>query len=664
MRIVVLAALLGIGFSLLHFEEDVLFRMQELSLFLPTKLFYDTLAIYPGGTLSWMAAYCTQSFFHTSAGVVLLVSLWTCIWGLIIRNFRLRGPWEVVALAAPLALTACLVQTGYWIYYMKLPGHAFVPTLGVLISLLLLSVHRLLPSKYGVRLVWMAIVGIVGYPLMGAWSFLALGLMAMPEWKEAEDKKVMAKQVAIRTCLALALIIVVPQVMCRQFYEQTQPSQVYFAALPSFHFNSENYSQYHIPYYGMLLSLLLPGLFVLLPERVRMSCKPLAYALASGIVCLFAGLTYVSWYRDNNFHKEIAMTRCIEEGDWQGVLNISADITEADTIPPTRVMTTFKNLALFRLRRAADEMYHFPEGATRPNAPWPVRMTQVGGKMLYYHYGKENFCYRWCMEDGVEYGWNVDQLRMMTKCSILNHDWEVARKYINILKLTRYYRDWANKYEAYLYKEDKIKNDPEMEFITHLAVPQDRLDGDNTLVELFLMRAFANGRGADPIYEENTLLCAMQMKDIDLFWPRFAAYANRHGKEPSFHMPIHFQEAAYLFSMLEPQRQSVMWPSLTNEEALQKIPFDQSVKDTYANFMQWNSQYNGGVQQRVSAQFQPRIDAAKTSTLPEKEKQAKLDSLQAEYDSTFTAELAKVFKPAFGNTYYYAYYLVRNQKTN
>ena len=653
MLIVALLAIITMGGVLLTFEGDVLFRLQELNLFLPTKTFLRELMIYPGGVLSWMGCYFTQHLYHPTLGVSIMLMMWMGITLLTMRLARLRGPWILLGLMAPIALLGCLTQLGYWIYYMKLPGHVFVPTLATLLSLIAACIYDRLPQRWGMKYLWMGLVGIAGYPVMGAWVFMSLLLMVAAEL-HAEGRN--WKRMAIPAVLAVALIGVVPQVMCRQWFEQTMPAQMYWAGLPSFQFGKGNYTHYHLPYYTLLVGLFLPHMLAVLPRKVGESTKPLAYALTLLAVVATAGVTWKVWYRDNNFHKEVSMIRYVEDNDWQGVLNISATLTEADTIPPTRVMTMMKNLALFRLHRAGEEMYRYPEGATPPNAPWEVRMTQVGGKHLYYHYGKRNFCYRWCMEDGVEYGWNIDQLRLMAKCAILSKDWEVARKYLGLLKQTRYYSEWAEKYEPYIKNEKLIKEDAEMEFITHLDVPGDRLDGDNTLIELYLLRTFANGQGADALYEEQTLLAALQMKDIDLFWPRFARYASRHGQEKNFHMPTHFQEAALLFSILEPQRESAMWPGMTNQEAMQRIPFDQSVKDTYQNFMEWNSRYNAGIQQRVAQQYQNRIASA--SSDEERKK------LQEQQDSTFTAEMAKVFRQPFGHTYYYAYYLVRNQKTN
>ena len=163
-----------------------------------------------------------------------------------------------------------------------------------------------------------------------------------------------------------------------------------------------------------------------------------------------------------------------------------------------------------------------------------------------------------------------------------------------------------------------------MKPIIPMADFPDRLDGDNTLVELYLLKIFSSGWGADPGYQEMTLISTLIMKDIPLFWPRFQQYVNMHQQEEGFHVPRYYQEAAYLYSMLEPESPSRLWPGMTNAQALQRIPFDESVKQLYDEFMKFNTQCG------LMSEEQKRI----------------------------------AFHPQFGDSFYYFYFLVRNQRTN
>ena len=231
------------------------------------------------------------------------------------------------------------------------------------------------------------------------------------------------------------------------------------------------------------------------------------------------------------------------------------------------------------------------------------------------------------MEEGVEFGWKAETLKFMARTSLLNHEWTVARKYLDLLKKTTFHRQWAERYEKLLdtpeafdletleasAKAGKPLLDEQAmkEFapILHMMTYPDRLDGDNTLVEMYLLQTFAKGNGDDPLFQEMTLICALIMKDIDLFWPRFMKFATMH---PELHMPRHYQEAAYLYGHLE------------DKVDISRMPFDQEVRDSYERFMRFNEQCG-----------------------PMSEEQK-----------------AVAFYPQFGGTFYYFYFLVRNQKTN
>ena len=647
--LVILCVLVVAGCKLLSSETETLLRAQELNLWLPTGLYWKALMQYPGGVASWLATYLTQYFYYPWLGVSILCGLWLIICALLVWAYRLKGPWVALSVLVPLALMACFVQTGYWIYYQKLQGHLLVPTVGVLFAALCLAVQRLisdyLPARAArwTRLIWMALICIIGYPFFGAWALGATGLLGIygqpasdPSPREGDSGKQSSSLstrgwgwTALSLLWALILIAAVPQIYYQQFFEMTERGFLYVAAMPSFRYGQDVFTVYRLPYYAIIFAFLILAVVgwvrgVFAAEKAKL--RPWLQSLLV-IVLLFAAIFGVSkaWYHDANFQKELAMNRAIEELDWERVLTIARD--GSSTVKPTRQMVLYKNLALFRLGRAGDEMFFYPEGAVPQNAPWRVRITQVGGKLIYYHYGKENFCYRWCMEDGVEFGWKAETLKFMARTSILNHEWTVARKYLDLLKQTTFHRAWAERYEKYLatpeafdlkkleasvaakkplFDEQGMK---EFEPILHMMTYPDRLDGDNTLVEMYLLQTFARGNGDDPLFQEMTLICALIMKDIDIFWPRFMKFASMH---PDLHMPLHYQEAAYLYGHLE------------NKVDISHMPFDQKVRDSYDRFMKFNEQCG------------PMTEEQKVIA----------------------------FYPQFGNTFYYFYFLVRNQKTN
>ena len=581
-------------------EGDMMWLAQEQSLWLPTKPFLNSMMRLPGGLLLWLSCWCTQLFYHPWMGCLALLLLWTVIVLGVQRIFRPQGWMRLLTLLPVIALAATVTQNGYWIYYMKMPGLLFVPSLGTALAVIIACLARSLPGNRYLRLFAIVFTGFVTYPFMGAWSFLAVLLSCQSLWDLAA---------------AASTVAIAPLIYYRTLYAETMLKYMWSTALPSYRYGDNTYFwPYHIPYYGMLLGFLLcrASRWQETFQSLKMKRLPLILALVA--VAGYSAALYKLWYRDTNFSKEIRMQLAMEERDWEAVLRIYREKPSAwghKEMPVTRIMVMCKNVALLRLGRAGDEMFTYQDGAELQHAPFPVKMTQVGGKMIYYEVGKENFCTRWNMEDAVEFGWRVSHLKYMTKAALVESDWGVAAKYLRLLEKTMWQGDWARKYKPFVGEKKKCWDDEELGFIMRLLPGGDRLDGDKTLVEMYLLQTFSHGMGADKNYAELTLMCALIMQDIDLFWPRFFRFASLIGDS---RMPTHYQEAAYLYGNLEPGKVDISG-----------MPFDESVKRTYYDFCKYNQQLGPNMSE---------------------------------------AEKAIRFRPIFGKTFYYFYFLVRNVKTN
>ena len=445
---------------------------------------------------------------------------------------------------------------------------------------------------------WMAVWTLAGYPLFGAYALAGTFYMAVLCWRMPGAS---CKSRLVPTALCLLLLVGTP-LAAWHFYAQTNISAIYTAALPSFDAAGEVFGSYRIPYYILFaIPLMGAALYDYKPA------KPGPWSIATLHVLLLAATAWglqKAWYTNDNFRRELLMARAIEEEDWESIPAIFLGAEEE----PTRLMVMNKNLALFRLGRAGDEMFRYREGGARPDAPFLVRLAHVGGKALYFHYGQENYCYRWCIEDGVVYGWRTEYLKYMAKASIANGDHEVARKYINMLGRTLFQKEWAKKYSAYLDHPERIRESTEFGPVVRLLPAQDQLSSDLSVIEMYLLRTFANSESRDPLFQEQTLIAALQMKDIALFWPRFFQYATLHQGE---HMPRHYQEAAYLYGHLE------------HQVDISHMPFDQEVKDSYRRFMEFTQQCAGMTED----------------------------------------QMAIAFRPQFGDTFYYFYFLVNGLQT-
>lgn len=598
-----LLALIAIGLALTLGEEAYLWKVQELNLFLYAQQFFDQQMAVPGGMLTWLGTYFTQYFYHPWQGVLMLCLWWALLMWLTKRTFNIPRTWAVVLLIPVALLLLTDVTLGYWIYYLKLRGHFFVATIGTTVAVATIWGYQSMPDRYGLRTFYMMIATVLLYPLMGCYGLMAALLMAITSWSLPGRDTV---RKTIDSLVAIVLLAAIPHICYQHLYSQTSIDDIYRAGLPLFQI-VESEDDYYIPYQ------LLAAFYIILAatqwiKRSNTTKKPLLWfgaqiVLVSGIVWG----TWHFWFKDYNFHKELKMQRCMNVQNWQGILDEAVDLQDE----PTRAMVMMKNLALFQLGQQGEMMYHYRNGAKAPNTKIPIRMAQIIGKDIYYYYGQLNFCYRWCLEDGVEFGWRAEHLKHLIRCSLVNGEYRVARKYINILKKTKFHREWAEQQERFLNNEKALKEDPGYGHVFHMLNYEDMLASDQSIIERYLMQHFAQTDSDDPIYQEQTLLSAMWMKDnIRGFWPHYMHYWQLH---PDKRIPTHYQEAAYLYAMLEPQHVDV-----------NRLNIDPKVIQSYNQFMK------------------------QATTLMQ--------------SGNTEEQLKELMYDSFGHTFFYEYYLIRHQK--
>lgn len=564
-------ALLAVGATLLIGEPDFLWKVEQKNLFLCTAAFLTEQLVVPGGLLSWVGMWFTQFLYYPIVGVLMLCCWWLLLMLAIKKAFHISDRWAILMLIPVALLLLTIVDQGYWIYMLKLRGHFFVTTIGTTAVAVLLWVFRTLPDRYLLRTGCILLTCVVGYPLMGIYGLAAALLMAVWSWRLTATRT----QAAINSLVALLCVVAVPLLYYRYVYYQTNLANIYWAELPLFYV-TEEYHTYYIPYY--LLALFFVALAVTYradrqsEQPVKKACWLLGQ-VAIGVVIVAS--VYTFWVKDENYHRELAMQHHISKQDWNAVLEEA--IHQKDE--PTRAIVMMRNLALTRLGRQANEMFLYRNGSKAYAAPFGMRLMLVVGAQIYYQYGLLNYCNRLCMEMGVEFGFRTEDYQLLVDCALLENDKPLARKYIGILKETLFYRDWAERAESLLAHPELIAKDAEREPITHMLHYSDMLGGDQGNTERFLMNQLVRSTDqSDPLFQEQALLATLWTKDINQFWYHFQRYINLHPDGP---MPRYFQEAAYLYTMIE------------GRADLEKMPFDAVVKETFKRFASTMSSYDG-----------------------------------------------------------------------
>lgn len=625
---------IAVWLLLSFYRCDYLIKVAERSLFLDTGLFFRDCMQSAGGLLTYAGCFLTQFLYIPTVGALIAVLLWCAVALLALRIFHHdEGRHSTAALIPAAALLTAAMSMGVMIYMVKAQGWFFTQTIGYLLTLCgILGFMRC--SGTACRLAYISLWTLLGYPLIGFYALLGALVMAIFS---------AGRGIAGTACTATAAILICASpLIWSAIYTTGRAADSYFAILPEFPFEW-SYASVWVAYFVLVAYTVISACLV----RAGLVCrhtKPLfRTAVELGTVAVTALCAWLFSYRDVNFHAELAMSRAVEQNDWKRVTRIlsetAARFEQSDAkayearsaklqnasgsrrqaiieeyvdrfYAPTRLMVMYKDLALLKSGTSGNAAFHFKDGGAALKSPLIIPTVSRGGKQLYLHYGLLNYCHRWCIEDAVEFGWNVEDLKYAIRSSLAAGNWDIAEKYIDILSHSPLHRKWAEDERKYLHAPDLIASSDEYGSIIPMTCKADYIDGDKSIIETFLMKYFLNYRTPDatPEFDDAAMLWAMRSQDISQFWTAFSNWIHTHPKADA---PVHYQEAAYMYGHLE------------KTVDISGLPFSPDIPKRFDSFMQYASKHPFSIIEEASYPYRRQ----------------------------------------FGNTFFYFYYFIRDIDT-
>ena len=288
---------------------------------------------------------------------------------------------------------------------------------------------------------------------------------------------------------------------------------------------------------------------------------------------------------DKNFRHEMKMYRALDEFKFEDVI----EEIHACKGAPTRLMILYKNIALMQTGRIQD-IFKTDNNGIRSNSDneLKVKTSLLGAPLAYYHFGLFNFSYRWAMENSVKYGQSFRNLKMLARCAIMNHEFDVAIKYLALLKNSLFYRDWAKKREAWIASSTLLQQSNEFQTIAPLLTGEipNMLDGDDGLCEKYIIGFLKTFSELDQVHstflEDITMCTALWHKEAYAFCVHFYDYVNNHPNEP---IPALYQEGDILLGTDE-----------SSPIILDRFKFDVPVANKYNQFVRdYNQLQQAGI---------------------------------------------------------------------
>ena len=431
---------------------------EQYQMFLFTSDYFFGFMVKPGGFSDYIGNFLTQFFFYSWVGAIIIASLLTllqrAIW--FIANKLGANP-----LFVPITLIPSLLYWGLLCDENYLLG-------GVVVMLLVVAficVYTLIKSSQ-IRVLFILLSIPILYWLAGG-VFLLLPLFAIIYEAIRHEIKNFQLVLFVLGCVVLSFVL---PILSKTYLLQLPMRQALIGV---------NFFRFPviIPLSVGIIALLLvliPIVLCYLPAPAKKN-KTLLILVVQLFVLLFGGSLFIRQTMDMKKEELMAYDFNVRMRKWDRVIALADK-----KAPSSPLSVTCLNLALAKKGLLADRMFCYFQNGVGGLIPDFVRdftIPMIAGE-VYYHLGFVNTAQRYAfeaMEALPDYQKSVRTVKRLAETNLINGNYTVAGKYLQMLQKTFYYRSWATK-ALITMKDEKLMNQhPEWGWLRQCRTNEDFL---------------------------------------------------------------------------------------------------------------------------------------------------------------------------------------------
>ena len=422
------------------FAGYILFYQEKSSLFIFSYDFLKENLIQPGGILIWLGKFLSTFFYYPVAGAFIVSGIITLIVFYISRIIRLSTGNNALILP---------FLTGVILFYLQIDYRFLIyNNLGLLFQLFVfyLSVRYLKALRGWIALFIFPLL----YFVTGGFVWLFLILITFYfalDWK----KKGWIKIAVLWSFGFLTFYF------SKEFLFFQSGKTLMLFPFSDIHTGSQSKLFLTV---GAIISLLpfIAGIMSVFPAKIR-NFKTLEVI----IITLLTGfaITIIGFKRfDKKENQYFQVEKLFYQNRYDEIIAYNTTNT------PTNYLTIFlNNIALCERGKLDDMLFTFPQSPDGKTLflKWEmVSEVLKRGGYFYYTIGMINEAHRWAFENMVMSGLSPEGLKMLIKTELINGNYEVASKYITLLKKTLFYKSEAKTFEKLLFNDAEINTDTEL----------------------------------------------------------------------------------------------------------------------------------------------------------------------------------------------------------
>lgn len=509
-------------------KADLLFHMEQYSLF---TFDWDWIVKFfeqPGGVLSLLGAFFTQFCHFPIVGALLLTALLIALQRLVRAAFELEGRNEWMAYMPSLMLLLFITRFDYAIFLQKTYGLLFSQILGFIASVSLFLLYKRCAA--GRKLAWMFIplLALLGYPAIGSFAFVAVLLVVLESFRTGSLRWINLAATVI-FCTAVPLICS----FSGSIYLRINRKYVFFAGFPYMEFVKDI-----ICFIPLILTAIALFSLVFL-SRV---CGKVALSVSAFALMLAIGGT--NW--DPNFSAVMKMERGVTAQDWDKVLKVAEKREN-----PTRIQVLFRDIALYHKGQLTEKMFSYPDGSAELATKAYVPVTLTCSAPVCYYCGMINTCERMCMETSSTYSKCISFFKYQAKVALITGEYALAQKYVDMVAKNWFQGAWVRRYQGFIDEPSTMDADREFQMIRPLmAFEEEGVDTSLTLETLMFNHFSMINCSNENIYEWQMAMLMVQKREY-VFMEKFY---DHYEMFPDARISTGIAEAAALFGGISGDR--------------------------------------------------------------------------------------------------------------
>lgn len=431
-------------FCLLQFRyEPHLFFLEQYQLFLSGKEYAGELLSRPGGLMEYLSEYCIQFFgikYVGSICITVLLLLIATVLHLLFRKDKQKEYYLFIGEGS--IIFFLLINILDIAFYLRgIVGFLFC-------AIALLVYKRSITQSFNRRLLTGISLALILFWIAAPFQTLFLITASCMELRQYGLNKG-------KSFVLLALVLVSGYLAFSIGGNAPYRSYIaldgicYFQIIPGW----TKYAAWVL----LPVAVLLTPFLEWLAKRIK---KNSVYVAVQGVLFVAAIIFVLPKYDDHwslNFKQ---LNHYAVQNDWDNILAYCKKhkLTDYGSL-------NYQNLALAEKGILADSLLVYQQrGKTGLFAPWDrTAQTAFALQKICYDYGEIAFAQKFAFEGNVisvTKGY-PETMKTLIRTNLLQKEYRVAAKYINYMRQTFAYKEWADKQYGYILNPEAMENDPE-----------------------------------------------------------------------------------------------------------------------------------------------------------------------------------------------------------